>query len=307
MKKLRVLMTVCILVFVLTFTFGPVIAKKPIINITYNPMPFNLPSVVERQKGYLNQAGFQVEYHTFLVGHAMSEAMVAGHLDIAPVMGGTSTIVSIAGGRDLKVIGCYSQAPAGFGLATIPNSLSLDKLKGAKIAVPIGTEAHVLLGKILGEQGLTFKDVTLVNMLVPDGMAALQGGKVDGAMVVEPVMTNLTQAGKIQVLRDGTGLISGLTLSVVPKGLVNSSRVSAFQKAHNQTIDFIENHYEEALALAVKEMNLPPSVVETVAKKYSFKSEITPEIKAELDETIEFLFQEGLIRKRISVDTLFAD
>lgn len=65
-------------------------------------------------------------------------------------------------------------------------------------------------------------------------------------------------------------------------------------------------HYEEVLAMVVSQMNLPASVVENVAAKYSFQSEITEQIRLELDETIEFLFQEGIIRKRISVEELLA-
>ncbi len=302
----KVVVTVWVLILAMTVSLGEIYAETSVISIAYNSMPFNLPSIVERQQGFLAQEGYEIQYNTFLVGHAMTEAMISGDLDIAPVMGATSTIVSKAGGRDIKVIGCYSQAPGGFGLAALPGMLSLNELRGAKIAVPIGTEVHVLLGKILAEQGLTFKDVNLVNLLVPDGIAALQSGQVDGTMVVEPVMSKLTQAGKIEVLRDGQGLIGGLTLSVVPSSLVDSPKVKAFQKAHEQSIAYMAEHYEEVLAMVVSQMNLPASVVENVAAKYSFQSEITEQIRLELDETIEFLFQEGIIRKRISVEELLA-
>lgn len=306
MRRLVIGATICALILVTTIGLGEIFAQSSIIRVAYNSMPFNLPSIVERQQGFWAQEGYEIQYNTFLVGHAMTEAMVSGDLDIAPVMGATSTIVSKAGGRDIKVIGCYSQAPGGFGLAVLPGTLSLDQLKGAKIAVPIGTEAHVLLGKILAEQGLTFKNVELVNLLVPDGIAALQSGQVDGAMVVEPVMSKLAQAGKIEVLRDGKGLISGITLSVVPSYLVDSPQVKAFRKVHEQSIAYMVEHYEEVLAMAVSEMNLPANVVENVAAKYTFQSEITDQIRLELDETIEFLFREGIIRKRISVEELLA-
>lgn len=308
MKKfssLNILM-VCVLVVVLGLGVANLGAKeKPVIRLSYNSLPFNLPSVVEREQGFLAQQGFEVEYHNFLVGHAMTEAMASGDLDLAPVMGATSTIVSKAGGRDIKVIGCYSQAPGAFGLAVRPGTITLDQLRGAQIAVPLGTEAHVLLGKILAEQGLTLRDVQLVNLLIPDGMTALQSGQVEGAMVVEPVMTRLEQAGKIEVLRNGVGLISGLTLSVAPSSLVASDKMAAFQKAHSQSLAYLSEHPEKAMALAVSQLDLPPLVVENVAKKYTFDPDITDQIRAELEDTIDFLYQEGIIRKRISLEDLF--
>lgn len=297
-----------VLLSVLIFTIvsgGIAVAKDSTIRLAYNSLPFNLPSLVEHEMGFIAREGFKVEYSSFMVGHAMTEAMATGDLEIAPVMGGTSTIVSKAGGRDIKVIGIYSQAPAAFALVTIPNTLKLSELRGKKIAVPVGTEVHVLLGKILVEQGLTFADVEIVNLLVPDGITALQSGQVDAAMVVEPVMTKLNMGGQIEILRDGEGLIAGITLSVVPSRLLASDKVKAFKKAQEKSIEYINNNFDKVLVLAAEELNLPIKIGEIIAEKYTFGPELTTEMREELDETIQFLYDNKLITKRIAVDDLF--
>lgn len=304
-KVLSAIPSILIVVMVLASGhLAAVEAAEPVFRLAYNSLPFNLPSIIEEDLGFLAQEGFAVQYHTFLVGHAMTEAMAAGDLDLTPVMGATSAIVSRAGGRDIKIIGCYSQAPAAFGLAVRPGSITLDQLRGKKIAVPLGTEVHVLLGKILAEQGLNLKDVQLVNLLIPDAIAALQSGQVDGAMVVEPVMSHLAQAKKIEVLRSGEGLISGLTLSVAPSHLVGGNKVAAFQRAHARSLAYLAEHYEKVLALAVTKLNITPEVAGAVAKKYTFSSELTAEHLLELEENIEFLYTERIIRSRISLKDL---
>ncbi|NLJ74502.1 MAG: ABC transporter substrate-binding protein [Firmicutes bacterium] len=279
-------------------------AQSRTVQIAYNPMPFNLPSMVERQHGFLSAQGWSVEYNTFLVGSAMTEAMASGNLSIAPVMGGTSAIVSKAGGRDIRIIGAYSQAPRAFALAALPGGTRLDQLRGKKIAVPLGTEAHFLLTKILAEQGLSLRDVQVVNLLIPDGITALQSNQVDAAMVVEPVMSRLLQGGRIEVLRDGEGLIGGMTFTVVPATLVDSPEVAAFQGAHAESLAFINENFDEVLELAAAEMNLPLPVVQRIAEKYSFESDITEEVRLCLEETIDFLYNEGIIRRPVSVDEL---
>lgn len=279
--------------------------QVPKIKLAYNVLPFNLPSLVEREQSLLLNLGYDVSYYNFLVGHAMTEAMVSGDLDLAPVMGATSTIVSQAGGRELKIIGVYSQAPQAFGLAVLPQTISLEELKNAKIAVPLGTEAHVLLSKILQEQGLSLQDVQLVNLLVPDGITALQSGQVEAAMVVDPVLSKLEQAGKIEILRDGEDLISGLTLSVVPKSLLDDPRVVAFQQAHRASLNYIQEHPEQALDLAIAQLDLPREIVTKIAAKYNFNPEITDAIKLELESTIDFLFKQQLIRKQVDLEELF--
>lgn len=274
------------------------------LDVAYNALPFNLPSLVEQQEQILAAEGYDVRYHSFGAGHAMTEAMAAGSLDIAPVMGATSTIVSRAGGRDIKIIGSYSQAPSAFALAVRPGTLSLAGLRGKKIAAPIGTEVHVLLSKILAEQGLTMRDIVLVNLLVPDGIAALQSGQVDATMVVEPALSRLAQSGVIEILRDGEGLISGLTLSVTTADRLLSPEVEAFRRSHAKSVDYIRENSEKVLHMAAEELNLPLEVVERVAEKYTFSSELTEHHLRELEDTIEFLFQEGIIRERISVQDL---
>lgn len=276
----------------------------PRVKIAYNPMPFNLPSIVERQQGFFAQQGWDVEYSTFLVGNAMTEAMATKNLSIAPVMGGTSAIVSKAGGRDIQIVGVYSQAPSAFGLASLPGGTRLNELRGKKIAVPIGTEAHFLLTKILAEQGLTLRDVELVNLLIPDGITALQSRQVDAAMVVEPVMSRLLHGNKIEILRDGEGLIAGMTFTVVPAELADSPEVAAFRDAHNKSLEFMMEHSDQVLELAASEMNIPLPVVRRIAEKYSFPPEITEDVRLSLQETIDFLYGEGLIRRRIRVDEL---
>lgn len=293
-----------LIAFILGFT-GPFEAKE--IDVAYNALPFNLPSIVEKSQGFLAQEGYSVKYHSFGAGYAMSEAMAAGRLDLAPVMGATSAIIGAAAGREIKVIGVYSQAPAAFGLAARPDSLTLGDLRGKKIAVPIGTEAHLLLAKILAEEGLTLRDVQLVNLLVPDGVAALQGGQVDAAMVVEPAMSRLSQSGSIIILRDGAGLISGLTLSVTRADMAESAPIEAFKRAHARSLDYLNKNYEQALLLAGSALNLPAEIVDMVAQKYVFSGELTEKHRIELAETIQFLHEEGLIRQRLAVQDLFVD
>ena len=173
--------------------------------------------------------------------------------------------------------------------------------------MPIGTEAHLLLAKILAEEGLTLRDVQLVNLLVPDGVAALQGGQVDAAMVVEPAMSRLSQSGSIIILRDGAGLISGLTLSVTRADMAESAPIEAFKRAHARSLDYLNLNYEQALLLAGSALNLPAEIVDMVAQKYVFSGELTEKHRIELAETIQFLHEEGLIRQRLAVQDLFVD
>ena len=185
--------------------------------VSYNSIPLNLPVMVARRKDilarHLEQHKVTPEYHHFIVGNEMTEAMEAGRLEIASMMGVTSLIASRARGRDLRIMAACSQAPAAFALATQADSiLDVNNLAGKKIAVTLGTEAHYLLAKALEEVNLSLANVQLVNMLVPAAADALEQRQVDAAVIVEPLLTRLEADKKIRILRNGEGLMDGITV-----------------------------------------------------------------------------------------------
>ena len=300
-----------IMAFMLMMPNGVVLGREQLV-VTYNPMPLNVPSIVMKDQGFLEEAladlGLEVEYKQFLAGYLMTEAMAAGELDIAAVMGGTSTITSYAGGRELQVFAAYSQAPAGFALVTKVNSPleHVEDLRGKSVGLPIGTETHLLLGKALQEAGLGLEDVQAVNMLVPDAITALMGGQIDAACVVEPVLSNLETQGKIRVLRDGIGLMPGLTVSTVRRDLREQRPevLAAYLHAYARSLEFMEKEPDKTLDLVAKETKLAPELVEKVMAKYTFSPEIGPELLVALEETALFLQEIGVIKESIDLEGL---
>ncbi len=282
------------------------------LTVSYNPMPLNVPSIVMKEMGFLEESmgelGVEVEYKSFLAGYQMTEAMAAGELDIAPVMGGTSTITSYAGGRDLQVFAAYGQAPAGFAIAVKADSPveSIQELEGRTVGVPVGTEAHYLLGKALEEAGLELKEVQTANMLVPDAVTALMAGHIDAAAVVEPVLSRLQTAGQIRVLVDGVGLMPGLTVMTARRDILEQRPdiMAAFLKAHNRSLRYMEDIPEETIELVAQETKLPAELVQKIMAKYTFAPQLTPELAASLDNTAAFLLAVGIIREPVDLEDL---
>ncbi len=286
--------------------------SKAVLNVSYNPMPLNVPSIVAKHKGLLEtelaSQGVKVVYRPFTAGYQMTEAMAAGELDIAPVMGGTSTITSAAGGRDLKIIGAYGQSPAGFAVVTKIDSTiaEVTDLVGKRIALPVGTEVHYLLAKLLEQAGSSLADVNVVNMLVPDAVNALLAGHVDAAMAVEPVMTKLAAGKKIKVVSSGAGVFAGMTLMTASEQLVSEypHLVDAFIRAHEAAIVYMQQHPEETVELVAKETNLPAALVSRIMPKYTFATDIDETAIASLQDTAEFLFANQITKRPVDVRDL---
>lgn len=282
-----------------------VVADSPdVVRVSYNPIPLNIPTVLMHDsllQSEMDSVGVRVEWISGLLkGSLMTEAMATGHLDIASVMGGTSALVSHAGGRDICIVAGFSQAPGGFGIVVKPDSSikSVADLKGKTVVGPIGTEVHYLLAKALKEAGLSLRDVEFRNDLVPNAVNYVLSGSADAALVVEPTMSIHVDQGNVRVLRTGEGLMSGATYVAVRRAFLEDHPeiVKQYLRAQVKAIELMMSMGDDVYAVASGELGISESIVAEVASKYVFDVSLSEQAIADLQDMSEFLLEAGLIR-----------
>lgn len=283
------------------------------LKVSYSAMPLNAPSIVSAKLDMVDKAfkdeGIDIKYATFTAGPQMTEAFAARGLDIASVMGATSAISARAAGVDIKIVAAYSTNPQGFALVVPMDSSIRDisDLKGRMVGGPKGTAAHQLLARILsGEKGIMMKDVEFANMQVPDVAAALVARQIDAGLLVEPHLTKLVDAKKVRVLRDGTGLIGGLTVIVARGDLVRDNRpiVKRFLRAHAQAVRFVATNPTETIAAVADETKLTKEQVRKLLPRYDFDPALRPSVIEELRDCIDFMLEAGMIKRRVDIGDL---
>lgn len=288
------------------------IGNRDALRVTYNPIPFNAPTILMHKdllQDRMDELGVEVEWISGLLkGSLMTESMASGELDIASVMGGTSAIVSYAGGRDITIVGGYSRAPQGFGIVVRPDSPieSVADLKGRTVVGPVGTEVHYLLAKALEEEGLSLQDIELRNDLVPNAISYVINGSADAALAVEPTMSVHEYQGKVRVLRTGEGLMPGATFVAVRGSFLQEHPdiVAEYLRAQTEAMEQIQSMGDDVLTLASNELDMPLPVIERVAPKYTFDTALDSRAIKDLQDVADFLFQEGLIRNEVDVSSM---
>lgn len=171
---------------------------------------------------YLNPLGYTAKLQGFTgAAPAIHEALVAGDLDFA-YYAGMASILAKSNGIDTKLLAIEAYSPMWELFASTSSGITdIKDLKGAKIAYIRGTAAHEYLIKVLTEAGLTAEDVELINMTIPEGIAALVGGSIDAVVItigqeadpkvseVGVVIHNEREAGKENYY--SPGVITGRT------------------------------------------------------------------------------------------------
>jgi sulfonate transport system substrate-binding protein len=279
------------------------------VRVTYVSAPFNVPANVMRANGYLTEAfaarGIAVESPVITSGAAQIQAIAAGAIDIASVLGDASAILGRANGVDLKVVAAFSRSPRAFVImAGRDGPADIAALKGRRVAGPKGTALQQLLAAALAAQGMRLADIDYINMDLAAARAALLAGHVDAATLAGNDAL-ATEAAGGRILASGEGLIAP-TLVIAASGPFlrqHPDLVRTYLAAQRRALDFMAAEPARALAIAAAEQKIPLADAERMRPWFNFSPVITEQDVRNMEATQAFMVQAGMLQKTIDIRT----
>ncbi|MDE0524097.1 MAG: ABC transporter substrate-binding protein [Boseongicola sp.] len=151
------------------------------------------PNLVAKTSGaYADAMGVDVNWVDFTTGTAMTEAMLAGDIDISYSQGLAPFVTAIQQGAPLKMVGIAVVYEAND--CFVRNELGIDgsnasELEGKTVAVPLNTMADYAFRKYMDHYNVDISTMTVVDQAPPDGAKSLADGAVDMACVFGGVDT----------------------------------------------------------------------------------------------------------------------
>jgi NitT/TauT family transport system substrate-binding protein len=195
-------------------------AERAPLKVGYSDWPGWIAWQVAIDKGWIKEAGVNVSFE-WLDYSASLDAFVAGQLDGVHATNGDTLVMGARGGIGVMVmITDYSK---GNDMVVASAGIkSMTDLKGQKIGLEIGLVDHLLLLNGLKQEGMTPKDVSLVNGNTNDLLKLLASGEVAAIATWEPyagrAMRSLPGAHSIYSSALAPGLIYDV-LTVTPASL----------------------------------------------------------------------------------------
>lgn len=283
-------------------------ADPEALRVTYVTAPFNVPSIVEKHEGILEAdfgtKGIKIERPEITSGAKQTEAIAAGAIDVASVLGGASAILAKANGVDVRIIAVYSRSPKAFALMTREGGpATLADLKGKKIAGPKGTTLHQLLAAALASAGFTINDVDYINMDLPTARAALLSGQIDVATLAGNNAIAVEKAGG-KTLATGDGLIHPTTVIAASGKFIDAhpDLVDAYLAAHRKSLDFMASKPDEALKIAADEQKISVEDAKAQLPLYDFTPTLTDTDITNLEADQAFMIDNGMLPKDRAID-----
>ena len=194
--------------------------------------------IAKVDKAYDEAMGVDVNWTDFSTGVAMTEAMLAGDIDIAYSQGLAPFVTAIQQGAPLKMVGIAVVYEAND--CFVANGLGIDssnasELEGKTVAVPLNTMADFSFRKQMAALNVDTSTMTIVDQAPPDGAVSLADGSVDMACIFGGASAKA--AGEV-----GTPIMS--TQQKTDAGIGSFDVISVTEKFANENPELVSSFLE---------------------------------------------------------------
>jgi NitT/TauT family transport system substrate-binding protein len=215
---------------------------------------------VAQDQGYFKKYGADVKLVWFANYSDSIAALSTGQLD-ANSQTWSDTLGPLAKGVPLKVVLVNDNSAGNDALMVSPKIKTFAELRGQKVALEQYSISHFVLYTALSRNGLTPKDVTVVNLSAGDAAAAFMSGRVDAAVVWNPWISQIEKSAKGRPLftsREMPGLIPDLLVAQAKSLQTQRKDFIAMIRAWFDAVAFIRAQPDRAVAIMSKVVSLPP-------------------------------------------------
>lgn len=261
----------------------------------------------------LEARGVKVQWHEFLAGPQLLEALNVGSIDFGHAADSPSVFAQAASASSVY-LAVEPPYPSGIAILVARQSAvqGIRDLKGRKVAIGRGWNVQYLLVRALEESGLSYEDIEPVYVSnAADARAAFESGRVDAVGLWDPFLAGAELGSDTRVLRDGSGLTNNRTFyHASPKFAASEKElIRAIFAELKRTETWAQSHPQEVAQLLAPQLGIDVKVLlrTTERRKYGVTA-IDAGIVEEQQRLADTFFRLKLIPRQIKVaDAVFKD
>ena len=277
------------------------------LHVSYVLRPFNVPQIVMRQRGLLEQRlaplGLGVVWHDITSGVLEAQALAAGSLDIGAVMNPISVILALANGNPMKIVAAFARNSRLAAILTAdPAIRTVADLKGRTVGGLKGALPHQFLIKALQSAGLGIGDVTFLDMDLAPTYAALLSGRIAAGVLVADLILAAQQAGARE-LPTPPDLIAPVNVVCARTALVEQrpDLVRLYKSVQQEAMAIVAADPEAAIRLGCTVNGLDLAVGRELFSWQRFETVLTEADLLSLQRDMEFLIDNKLCPRPVDL------
>jgi sulfonate transport system substrate-binding protein len=263
------------------------------------------------EKAFADQ-GIKIQWNYFKgAGPVINEAFANGQVDLA-YLGDLAAIIGRSNGLDTRLLSASARDIKQY-LGVVPGSgiKTLQDLKGKRVAVFRGTASQLSFDSALASQGLSEKDLKVINLDFNAAGAALAAKQIDatwgganlnalqakGLAEIPLTTKDLGGAGSVQSVLVGSGKFVDEHPEIITQLL----------KVQQQAVQWLtdDNNKQAYIDLVAGLASYPPVILSNDLKNEKlsalFPSTLDPVFLGKLQDSVDLASKERLIRKSFQV------
>lgn len=297
MKKVLVgfLIIFCSLAFIGCSQDKEVAAPEKTVNIGVMPDVESIPFIIAEKNGYFAKEGVKVNIVHFKSAKDRDSALQSGKLD-----GVITDIVAVVfaneGGFDLKMIARNDgnielMAGKDSGVASVAD------IKGKDVGLSTNTIMEYTLDKMLEQAQVTPEDINKVAIpQLPTRLEMLQGGKINGAILPEPLAGLAVKGGAVVLNSTDAMEHKAGAIAFTGKSLKeNTEAIKAIFRAYNDGVAYLSKEPVSTYAdFIIETQGFPPAIKDSLQlPRYS--QAVLPDEKI-VAEVVQWMQAKDLIK-----------
>lgn len=247
--------------------------QNTIVSLGLLRLTSSAPLFIALEKGYFEEEGLQVNPQWFDAAQPIAVATASSKIDIGAT-GITASLFNMAAqGQKLNIVADKGREEKGFSSSALvvttanynEGITNIKSLKGKRIGITQkGSTFHYMLGRILEANDMTLNDLEIIPLgKVSAVLAALESKQIDGAILNEPNISKVQNAGYGKLLVQVGDIISYQTSAIFfsPNFSVQKTEARKFLKAYKKAC----NYYYD-VAIEKKDPQKLTELIQIIAK-----------------------------------------
>jgi taurine transport system substrate-binding protein len=238
------------------------------------------PTMIAKGEGWFEKlAGGKIAWSEVGSGAEINTAMAAKSVDIGLAIGSSPTAAGISQSIPYQLIGIVDNiGPAeDMVVRKAANIKTPADFKGKKVATPFGSTSHFRLLGFLKTNGLSEKDVTVLDLKPDAEVAAWTRGDIDAVYVWSPAKSKMLEAGgenfPTSKKLDAAGyVIADLIVARSEFSTTYPDAVVGFLHAYREALAMYRTKPAEAAAIVGKQAGVSAEVAKRDMDEYDFVS-----------------------------------
>jgi NitT/TauT family transport system substrate-binding protein len=278
------------------------------LKLGYVPYADDAPAFLAQEKGIFRKHGVRVEFVPMSNSVAAVAALTSDKHQLAFVANPILINANLQNTKLKCVAPVVGRQPADTArdstpLIAAPGSgiRSVRDLAGKKVAMVALNSLNSLDVQALAQRaGIDYRSVQFIQMPFPQMPAALDQGRVQAAMIVQPFAQTAIDKGATVINHPNAELWPGGTLVCFAAlaGYIdeNPEVISGFNAAMREAIRYTKDHESEAKATLTKHLELTPEQAQMQVLQTDWNTTLNP---ATIDQVQNYMQRFGLIRRAI--------